>query len=185
MRTSRPAVFLDRDGVLNDEQPRSPRTAAEWRWLPGALAALATLARAGLPLFVVTNQSAIARGFLEPDELDRIHARLTREAAAAGGPVEAVYHCPHGPDDDCACRKPRPGMLERAAEEHGIALARSFLIGDALRDLAAARAVGVAPILVRTGKGEAELAALRDQPVPESVADDLPAAAALILANPR
>jgi D-glycero-D-manno-heptose 1,7-bisphosphate phosphatase len=177
----RPAVFLDRDGVINENLPDYVRSWEAFRWLPGALEALARLTRGGFPVVVVTNQSGIGRGVIEAATIDGMHARLRDSVAAAGGRVEAVMVCPHHPDDACDCRKPKPGMLRQAADELGIDLAASWMVGDHPTDAAAARAAGVRPILVRSGRGTAEELAADGAPV----VADLGEAVDLILGQAR
>lgn len=151
-------VILDRDGVINQDSDHYIKSADEFRPIPGSLAAIARLNRAGYTVAVATNQSGIGRGLFDRDALEAMHAKLRRLLAAEGGEVDRIFICPHTPEDDCDCRKPRPGLLRRIAEHYGTALAGVPAIGDSLRDLQAARAVGARPLLVRTGKGERALA---------------------------
>jgi D-glycero-D-manno-heptose 1,7-bisphosphate phosphatase len=138
----RPAVILDRDGVLNRRMPRAEyvRSWKDWAWLPGAREALHRFATAGYRIIVVTNQAGIARGAMTETDLHAIHARMTAEAEAAGGRIDAVYHCPHDWDAGCACRKPRPGMLLRAQRDFDLDLSRVTFVGDDERDGEAAAA---------------------------------------------
>lgn len=138
----RPAVFLDRDGVLNEtsiigDVPQAPARLEDFRLAPGGEAALARLKELGFVLIVVTNQPGVARGEISRDEVERMHEMLR-----ASLPLDAVYACYHDDHDECDCRKPKPGLLVRAAAEHGLDLARSYLIGDRWRDVGAARAAG-------------------------------------------
>jgi D-glycero-D-manno-heptose 1,7-bisphosphate phosphatase len=166
-RPPRAAVFLDRDGTLVDELGFLTR-AADLRLLPGAAAGVRALNQAGLAVVLVTNQSGIARGLLSEADLAAIHARLARELAGAGAHLDALYHCPHHPQQGqpplrraCSCRKPEPGLLFAAAREHGLDLARSWVVGDGARDLEAGRRAGVpGRVLVLTGKGRETLAGL-------------------------
>ncbi len=146
-------VILDRDGVINEDSDAYVKTAAEWRPIPGSLEAIARLNHAGWRVVVATNQSGVARGLFTMEQLNAIHQRLHAELGRLGGQLDGIYFCPHGPDDGCNCRKPAPGLLREIAARHGVALAGLPCIGDSLRDLEAARAVGANPILVRTGKG--------------------------------
>lgn len=152
----RPAVFLDRDGTLNVEKHYLHRV-EDWEWIPGCVAAIRGLNQAGVPVFVVTNQAGIARGLYTEHDLARLHDFVQADLATAGARIDGFYHCPHHPEFasriDCECRKPRPGMLTRAAGDHRIDLARSWMIGDRETDLEAARACGANPILVETGYG--------------------------------
>jgi D-glycero-D-manno-heptose 1,7-bisphosphate phosphatase len=156
------AVFLDRDGVINRDRADYVKSWEEFEFLPGVLEAFRLLARGPHRIIVVSNQSAIGRGLVSREAVDEIHARMTEAVRRSGGRIDAVYYCPHRPEADCLCRKPRPGLLLKAARELGIDLAGSWLIGDDLRDLESAVAAGVRPVLVRTGHGkdlpEAELA---------------------------
>lgn len=152
-------VILDRDGVVNHDSEAFIRAPEQWHPIPGSLEAIAALTREGWRVTVATNQSGIARGLLDEPTLERIHARLRAAVAAAGGRIEAIAYCPHGPDAGCPCRKPRPGLYRQLAARLGAGLQGVPVIGDSQRDLEAARAVGARPILVRTGKGEQTLAA--------------------------
>lgn len=139
-----PTVILDRDGVLNRRPPRAEyvRTPAEFAWLDGSLEALATFADAGYQVVVVSNQAGIARGAMTEADLREVHGRMVWEATEAGGRIDAIYYCPHGWDDGCACRKPRPGMLFQAQRELQLDLSRTTFIGDDERDGQAADAAG-------------------------------------------
>lgn len=171
----RPAVFLDRDGVLNrvvtraDGTTGSPRRAADFSLLPGAAAAVDALRRAGFMTVVVTNQPDVARAQLDWRELQRMHALLRRWVR-----LDAILTCTHDNADRCACRKPLPGMLLRARRGLDIALDQSFLIGDSLKDIAAGRAAGCRTILV--GDQVRHSAAAADW-----TAENLPGAAELVL----
>ncbi len=166
-------LILDRDGVLNEEAPQHgyiTRPEA-WRWIPGALEALALLARAGCRISVATNQSGVGRGLMTPQDLELVHARMTSEARAAGGRIDAIFACVHAPDGACDCRKPAPGLITAAVAASGIPRAQTLVVGDAARDLEAALGAGVAAVLVRTGKGVASARALSQDGV--RVYDDL------------
>jgi D-glycero-D-manno-heptose 1,7-bisphosphate phosphatase len=146
-------VILDRDGTINEDRDDYVKSADEWVPVPGALEAIARLNHAGWHTVVATNQSGLARGLFDMAALNAIHARMNRELGAYGGRIDAVFFCPHGPDDGCRCRKPLPGLFEMIGERYGIDLAETHLVGDSLRDLHAGAATGSAPHLVRTGKG--------------------------------
>lgn len=154
-------VILDRDGVLNEEAPGGyVRSPAAFIWLPGALAALSELVRSGITLSVATNQSCVGRGIIELSDLERIHDKMKRDAAAYGVRFSGVYYCPHAPDTACSCRKPQPALIEAAIRESGIPRTSSLMIGDSARDLQAGQAAGIRTWLVRTGRGretEAEI----------------------------
>ncbi|MBI2566333.1 MAG: D-glycero-beta-D-manno-heptose 1,7-bisphosphate 7-phosphatase [Candidatus Schekmanbacteria bacterium] len=182
----RPAVFLDRDGVINRDRADFVKSWAELELLPGALAALRCLAAAEVAVVIVTNQSCVGRGLLSLAALHDIHARLLAAIEREGGRVDGVFFCPHRPEDHCPCRKPRPGLLLRAADELRLDLAASWLVGDAERDISAAVACGVRPLLVLTGKGAAQRGLIeqtRGAPVP--VLSDIHAAAGFVLENMR
>ena len=155
-------VILDRDGVLNEEAPGEGylQDAEQFRWLPGALEALATLRRGGVRLSVATNQAGIGRGLMSLAQLEVVHARMRAEAATEGGALDAVLVCPHAPGAGCACRKPEPGLIRAAVAAAGVSADETLVVGDARRDLEAAVRAGVSAALVRTGKGrqtEAEI----------------------------
>ncbi|MBF0183145.1 MAG: HAD-IIIA family hydrolase [Magnetococcales bacterium] len=140
----RPAVLLDRDGVLNRKMPRAHYVCSwqDWQWLPGALSALRRLQVAGYRVIVVTNQAGVARGAMSEADLQAIHARMQQEVEAAGGKIDAIYTCPHGWDEGCACRKPKPGMLLQAQRDFHLDLSRVWYVGDDERDGLAADAAG-------------------------------------------
>ncbi len=148
-------VILDRDGVLNWEPPDGGYVMRpqHFRWLPGALEALAALRRAGLRLSVATNQSAVGRGLMTAAELEAVHAHMLAEAAAAGAAIDEVLVCPHAPHAGCGCRKPAPGLIEAAVARSAVPASETLGVGDAERDLDALQGAGVVAVLVRTGKG--------------------------------
>lgn len=178
-------VILDRDGVLDVERSDGGYIEdwSQWRWIPGALEGLAALTHAHAYLSVATNQAGVGRGLIAPDALAEIHRRMLEESARAGAAIQHVFVCPHAPDRGCACRKPAPGLLLDAIEAAGIPACATVLVGDDLRDVQAARAAGVAPVLVRTGKGGIAEAALARADVP--VFGDLREFAAAFVADPR
>ncbi len=146
-------IILDRDGVINEDSDDFIKSPSEWNPIRGSLEAIARLHRAGWRVVVATNQSGIARKLFDLDTLARIHETMHRRVIESGGLIDAVFFCPHGPDDGCRCRKPLPGMFHDIAERLHINLAGVPAIGDSLRDLQAAQAAGASPILVKTGKG--------------------------------
>lgn len=146
-------VILDRDGVINEESNDYIKTDSEWVPIEGSIEAIARLCQADYRVIVVTNQSGIARGLLTIEDLQAIHERMNQAVANGGGRIDAIFICPHKPDDDCDCRKPRPGMLHSVMERLDIELAGVPLVGDSLRDVQSAMVVGAAPVLVRTGHG--------------------------------
>lgn len=170
-------VLLDRDGTINEEVGYVLRP-DELRLIPGSLDALVELRDLGLGLVIVTNQSPIGRGLLSEAGLTAIHDRLRELLAVGGVTVDGIEHCPHLPDEGCACRKPRTAMVERAARAHGFDPARSWVVGDHLADVALGRAVGARTILVLSGHGEREREAAG--PLADHVAGDLREAAGII-----
>lgn len=152
-------VILDRDGVINVDSDAFIKAPDEWRPLPGSLEGIARLNHAGYQVVIATNQSGVGRGLFEVSTLNAIHDRMHRALAQIGGRIDAIFFCPHAQEANCACRKPRPGLLEEIARRFNVDLKGVPSVGDALRDLQAAAAVGAAPILVLTGKGEATLSA--------------------------
>ncbi len=165
-------VILDRDGVINHDSAQFIKSPDEWKPLPGSLEAIATLNQAGFRVVVATNQSGIGRGLFEMGTLNAIHDKMHRTLAQHGGRIEALFYCPHTAETHCACRKPKPGMLQEIGRRFGVDLAGVPSVGDSLRDLQASAAVGARPILVLTGKGEKTLAA-GDLPEGTWVCDDL------------
>ena len=146
-------IILDRDGVINEDSDDYIKSPSEWNPIRGSLEAIARLHRAGWHVVVATNQSGIARQLFDLDTLARIHETMHRRVIESGGLIDAVFFCPHGPDDGCRCRKPLPGMFHDIAGRLHINLAGVPAVGDSLRDLQAAQAAGARPILVKTGKG--------------------------------
>jgi D-glycero-D-manno-heptose 1,7-bisphosphate phosphatase len=150
----RPAIFLDRDGVLNVRPPVAQYVCSwrEFEWLPGAREALRWLREAGYRVIVVSNQPGVARGALTEAALTDIHRRMTRDAVDAGGCIDAIYYCPHNWDEGCQCRKPRPGLLFQAQRDYSLDLSRTVFIGDDSRDQEAAHAAGCPSILLQQGE---------------------------------
>jgi len=156
-----PALFLDRDGVLIENRPDYVRQWSEAVILPGVVAALARLHASPLKFVIVTNQSAVGRGLIPLAEAQAINEALAAAIVSGGGRVDGVYMCPHTPEENCSCRKPRPGLILQAARELALDLRASTLIGDAESDIQAARAAGLGHCaLVRTGRGQDQEPAL-------------------------
>lgn len=149
-----PLVILDRDGVINQDSPHFIKSLAEWIPIAGSLDAIARLKHAGFSVAVATNQSGLARGLLTQSDLDAMHARLADLLAERDCQLDHIAVCPHGPDDDCDCRKPKPGLYHQISTELDLPLDGVWVIGDSKRDLEAATKVGAQPILVLTGKGQ-------------------------------
>ena len=149
-------IILDRDGVINEDTHyiKSPK---EWIPIPGSLEAIAALNNAGYTVVVATNQSGIARGYFDEQALAAIHQTMTQALNAFGAKIDRLFYCPHGPDDGCNCRKPKPGLFQQIAQTYDISLKDAIAVGDSLRDIQAAQAVGATPILVLTGKGSTTL----------------------------
>lgn len=150
-------VFLDRDGVINENLPGYVRNWSEFRFLPGACEAIARLTAAGHRIIVCTNQAGIATGEMAVEDVEEIHRRMLVEVQRAHGAIERVYYCPHGKQEGCLCRKPRPGLLWRACYELGCDMHDAVFVGDSLTDVQAALNANVFPILVLTGRGSEQL----------------------------
>jgi len=178
-------VVLDRDGVINHDSDAFIRSADQWRAIDGSPEAIALLSRNGFTVAVATNQSGLARGHFDEDALREIHRTMTVAVAGAGGEIDRIVYCPHGPDDKCACRKPAPGLLHQLGDYYGLSMNGVPFIGDSLRDLEAAAAVGARGILVRSGKGVATLEALGAAGKTAETYDDLLQAAQHLIAERR
>lgn len=150
-------VVLDRDGVINHDSDNFITKQDEWRPLDGSVEAIAKLTNAGFTVAVATNQSGIGRKLLSETDLESIHGKMLRHVQAAGGRIDKIVYCPHLPDAGCDCRKPAPGLLLQLQEHYRIDLTGVAFVGDSVRDLQAARAVGARPILVLTGNGQKTL----------------------------
>ena len=146
-------IFLDRDGVINENRADYVKSWEEFRFLPGAREAIGRLTRAGHRIVVCSNQAGVARGIIAQETVVEIHSRMVTSIAEMGGVIEKVYYCPHAKDAGCLCRKPRPGQLLRARDELGIDLNDAIFIGDSMTDVRAGLAAGVHTILVLTGLG--------------------------------
>ncbi|NNC97997.1 MAG: D-glycero-beta-D-manno-heptose 1,7-bisphosphate 7-phosphatase [Gammaproteobacteria bacterium] len=149
----RAAVILDRDGVINHDSSTYIKTLEEFSLIQGSAQAIADLHLAGWPVFIITNQSGIARGLYNEQTLADMHSYLYRAVSELGGDIQAIYYCPHHPDDHCACRKPQPGLFLQLALEHPVDLESSYYVGDKITDMLAARVIKAKPVLVKTGKG--------------------------------
>lgn len=155
-------IVLDRDGVINEDSDAYIKSPAEYIPIPGSVRAIARLKKAGYTVAVATNQSGIARGLFDVAALDAMHAKLQGLLADHGAAVDGFFYCPHGPDDGCDCRKPAPGLLQAIARHFAVDLRGVPVVGDSIRDLQAALAVGALPVLVRSGKGAASEVRLAD-----------------------
>ncbi|MCW5212758.1 D-glycero-beta-D-manno-heptose 1,7-bisphosphate 7-phosphatase [Desulfobulbus sp. TB] len=180
--SGQPAVFLDRDGTIN-EQMGYINHISRFILLPGAATAIRTLNEQNIPVVVVTNQSGLARGYFPPALLDAVHAQMERELAAQDAHIDGLYICPHHPEAKeeqfrkvCTCRKPQTGLLEQAAAELELDLNRSFIVGDRWSDLKCGNRVGATSVLVLTGYGRGDLEYIgpEQEIQPDKVAKDLP-----------
>jgi D-glycero-D-manno-heptose 1,7-bisphosphate phosphatase len=147
-------IILDRDGVINYDSDAFIKSPAEWIPIPGSLEAIARLNQAGYRVVVATNQSGVARGFFDMATLNAIHQKLHTSAQLVGAHVDAIFYCPHAADDNCDCRKPKPGMFHEIAHRFEVSLKGVPCVGDSLRDLQSGFVVGCTPYLVLSGKGE-------------------------------
>lgn len=164
MRKQR-AVFLDRDGVINVNRPDHVRAWEQFVFEQGSLEGLARLSATDFRVLVITNQSGIGLGYMTLETVLEIHARMTDHVAHVGGRIDRVYFCPHTRQASCSCRKPSPEMLWRGRDEFELELEKSYLIGDWVDDILAARNARVTPLLVRTGRGERALDEMRSRQI--------------------
>ena len=173
-------IILDRDGVINMDSALYIKSPAEWKPIEGSLESIARLNQAGYRVIVATNQSGIGRGLFDMDTLNAMHEKMHKHLAAVGGRIDAIFYCPHTADEQCDCRKPKPGMFERIAQVYNMDLKGVPTIGDSLRDLQAGSAVGCTTMLVRTGKGT-KTEAEGNLPVGTTIYDNLAAAVDALL----
>lgn len=157
-------VILDRDGVINHDSDAFVKSANEWSPIEGSIEAIARLSKAGFTIAVATNQSGLARGLFDLDDLEAMHDKMNRLVNDAGGEISGVFYCPHHPDDNCSCRKPKAGLITAIEAEFALSAQQGVLVGDSLRDLQAGLSKGARPILVLTGKGEKTLASIQADP---------------------
>ena len=157
-------VILDRDGTINVQSDDFIKSADEWMPLPGAMEAIAQLNHAGWHVVVVSNQSGLGRGLFDVAALNAMHTKLHKQLAVVGGRIDAIFYCPHSPEEKCNCRKPLPGLFEQIGERYGVDLKQVPTVGDNLRDLQAGVAAGCEPHLVLTGKA----AGLGGLPLPDA-----------------
>jgi D-glycero-D-manno-heptose 1,7-bisphosphate phosphatase len=150
-------IFLDRDGVINENRSDYVKSWDEFRFLPGSCEGIAVLTQAGHRIIVCTNQAGIARGIISFETIEDIHRRMLAEISRAGGCIEKIYYCPHGKDAQCTCRKPHPGLLLRARDELDLDMHNALFIGDSMTDIQAGLAAGVHGVLVLTGRGWEQL----------------------------
>lgn len=175
-------IFIDRDGVINENRVDHVKRWEEFRFIAGACEAIARLTRAGHRIIICTNQAIIARGVVSVEMVEDIHQRMTTQIEALGGHIEKVYYCPHSKEGSCPCRKPRPGMLLQARDDLGLDLNDAIFIGDSISDIRAGYAAGVSSLLVLTGLGQEQLRDhFHEAPGPFRVARDLSDATDFIL----
>jgi D-glycero-D-manno-heptose 1,7-bisphosphate phosphatase len=178
-------ILLDRDGVINFDSPDYILTAAQWQAIPGSLEAIARAKQAGMQTALISNQSALGRGMIPQADFDAIHATMMSAIAQQHGALDAVMYCPHAPEDQCLCRKPLPGMIHQALQALHTTSDTAVMIGDSLRDVQAAIAAGVRPILVQSGYGDAAAILAKAQKLDHNIAayPDLASAMTAVLGN--
>ncbi|PIQ42764.1 MAG: D-glycero-beta-D-manno-heptose-1,7-bisphosphate 7-phosphatase [Gammaproteobacteria bacterium CG11_big_fil_rev_8_21_14_0_20_46_22] len=175
-------VILDRDGVINEDSDDHIRHHDAFHPIAGSLEAIVKLNQAGFSVAVATNQSGISRGYFTHEDLHAMHDKLTALLEKLGGKIDGIYYCPHHPDDDCHCRKPKPGLIDDIASDFPEAnLAKTFLVGDSWRDIEAGKARGLKTLLVLTGKGSIALEKHKHELGDTSVVKDLAHACEIIL----
>ena len=175
-------IVLDRDGVVNEDSEEYIKSPNEWEPIKGSIQAIADLTANGFEIVIATNQSGLARGYFSEYDLANIHTKFLSLVEASGGFISAIFYCPHEPSAGCGCRKPKTGLLRKAETELKISLREEFFVGDSMKDLEAAQAFEMRPILVRTGKGrdtEADLCRTLRRSIP--IFNDLSAAAKWII----
>jgi len=150
-------IILDRDGVINEDSDDYIKSPAEWQPIPGSLEAIAKLSQNGYRIVVVTNQSGLGRKLFTIEALNAIHMKMNTHLAQFGGVIDAIFFCPHIPKDNCSCRKPKPGLYNDVSERLRVSLNKVFCVGDKMTDIQAIQSAGGKPVLVRTGKGQAEI----------------------------
>lgn len=174
-------ILLDRDGVINQESEKFVKNPEEFHLIPGSVDAIANLSQAGFKIVVCTNQSGLGRGLFTMEDLNAMHEKLHQSVEQAGGSVDVIMFCPHTPDDNCSCRKPKPGMILDICERFNVEdICKVMMIGDSIRDLQAIANVGGIPILVKTGNGKKTLAK-EVLPAGTLVFDDLLAASEYVI----
>ncbi len=180
-------VIIGRDGILNQFREDHIKEPSEWVSVPGAMEAVSRLNHAGWHVVVATNQAGIGRGMIDMASVNAVHARMIQELQAAGARIDAVFFCPHTPEENCACRKPLPGMVLDIGKRYGVDLDKVQMVGDTLRDLQTAQAAGCSPHLVRSGRAaelaDGQLQAMLEQVPGTQVHADLAAFANHLLAQ--
>lgn len=175
-------IILDRDGVINHDSDAYIKSREEWQPIDGSLEAIARLNHGGYTVVVASNQSGLARGYFDIETLSSMHMKMDEMLSKLGGQVDAIFYCPHGPDDGCSCRKPKPGMLLEIGQRFNVSLQDVIFIGDSISDIKAASNANAQSILVRTGKGvKAEKILQTEGRDDVPVYDDLDAAVTAIM----
>ena len=171
---NRRVVFLDRDGVINEDSPAYIKSWAEFVFLPRSLDALGRLNQAGFQAIIITNQSGIDRGYFTPETLSHMHTQMVKQIQAHGGSITDIFFCPHTPEAQCDCRKPRTGLIRQAVQKYGLVVEQTVMIGDSTKDIECARNAGCGRhILVKTGNGKTALEKLQSHGIhPDFVAHD-------------
>ena len=178
-----PTVFLDRDGVINRDSADYVTAWDQFHFLPGSLEAICRLTQAGMTVMVITNQSAVGRGMMKIATLESMHRNLCRAVAALGGHIEAIYYCPHHPDEVCTCRKPKPGLIRQAQRHYGLDPVTATMIGDSQRDIECGIRAGCGrTILVQSGLHDHRPQLEAKGMLPDLVAADLAEAVTWLLA---
>ncbi|WP_299182288.1 D-glycero-beta-D-manno-heptose 1,7-bisphosphate 7-phosphatase [uncultured Neptuniibacter sp.] len=175
-------IILDRDGVINQDSDAYVKTLDEWIPIPGSIKAIADLYKAGYTICIATNQSGLAREYFTLETLNEMHTELINLVEKAGGKIHSIEFCPHGPDDNCDCRKPLPGMFRKIADKFELDdLTGAYTVGDSLRDLEAGKQLNCTTILVKTGKGQRTISSGKSLPHGTLIHDDLHSFAASII----
>ena len=179
----RKVVFLDRDGVINVDSPDYIKSWSEFQFISGSLEALKRLNESGFTIIVITNQSAVNRGMIPEPVLNEMHDNMRRAVGKQGGCIADIFYCPHRPDEGCACRKPKPGLIQQAQQRHRLDPSTAWMVGDSVKDILCARNAGCGhAILVRTGNGRfSERMLLEKQTPPDYVVENLQEAVDLII----
>ena len=157
-------LILDRDGVINHDSDDFIKSPEEWQPIKGSLQAIARLSQAGYDIVIISNQSGVGRGLFSADTLGQIHVRMIDYIHQHGGKIHGLFVCPHHPDDDCECRKPKDGLYNELAERLSVTFKDVYSVGDSLRDLEAAHTAGATPVLVKTGKGKSTAKTIHSTP---------------------
>lgn len=178
-------VILDRDGVINHDSDEFVKSPSEWEPIDGSIEGIAELSNAGFTVAVATNQSGVGRKLIDLPALEAIHRKMRQAVTDAGGDLGRIVFCPHHPDDNCDCRKPNPGLLNKLARQYGVPINGVPMVGDSERDIAAAKAVSGRPILVLTGNGQHTAALLAEKGEEVETYPDLQAVAKQLIANSR